>query len=213
MPGGQGGASFDELHARILTVDGALQGAGQQGFVLSNSNRKLFPETWYTIPRTTSLITGAPAVNFLHAVPWICPATGILDLVSFKVTVTGGAGSQYRFGLYAGDILTVYPTTVLFDSGDQDGTVVTTVSLAASVPVSAGQLYFGAYVCGTGAPTVLNTTGTAMIDAPYGQSTALGGVQGAFRVAFNYAALPTTFPVSSPTMVAANVVVLGIRYK
>ena len=94
--------------------------------------------------------TAAVGVDLLRAVPFLVQATGIINRIGFNVTV--GAG-QARVGIYSGDPDSLYPKTLLFDSGAIDTSGTGFKSAACSIPVTTGQILWLVYLAGTSAPT------------------------------------------------------------
>jgi hypothetical protein len=143
-----------------------------------------------------------------------------------RITVSGGVGSLYRIGVYDADQSSLFPTTRLFDSGDQDGTVIgspVTVTPAVPVQLRAGRLYYVTYAAGVGAPTIaVSIAGTlAFMPFLYGGTIAnpfaITGFKASQRSAagaFAYGVLPNPWPAAFNTQEQGQAAtpILTIRY-
>lgn len=99
--------------------------------------------------------TGAPPVDVLRAIPMWVATNSVIDQVLFEVTVVGGAGSVSRVGVYQGDPKSLYPTTLLFDSGSQATDAGVSVrALPANIAIAQGSLLWLAFLCSVAAPTI-----------------------------------------------------------
>lgn len=182
------------------------------------SNNPFGVDVLYPVPDfITNSNVASPLIDNLHAIPFVARRTGIINQLSTRVTVAGGAGSKYRIGLYNADQDECYPpagqTSLLFAGAEQDGTIAQTVNLACSVPVVKGQLYCAVYLAGVAAPQVIATLAGGSAGNIYGTDIASANTFMAARLAFPYAALPTIWPAGVATILGgSNVPILFVRY-
>lgn len=110
-----------------------------------------------------TVIAAQNNVGFVPFIPNFGPGTiaKLTASLALQVLISGGAGSLYRFGLYDGDQLKLRPTNLLFDSGQQDGTVVQTAIIPMALTLQAGRVYWLCYKWEVGSPTVRNLGGAA----------------------------------------------------
>ena len=173
-------------------------------------------ECWYGagVANCNALTTGAPAVGTLIALPFVSGRGGTLDRIAFNVTTVGGAGSKARVGIYTNQSDGVlYPQTLLDDGGEflcdaATGVKSTTIARV----LSAGQLYWFAYLCGTAAPTIrcLSVAGTWPIfglDNTLGTTPTMG-----LTVATAYGALPATFTAAATRLTAVPIPAIFARF-
>lgn len=189
---------------------------GANAFAVRQANNPYSADLWYPIPECygQTINNFAQPAGILHAMPWVARRTGLLNLLSVGVTIAGGGGSLFRFGLYDADQDRAFPTSLLFQSGAEDGTVAAVHSLATAIPVIAGHLYFGVYTCNAAAPqpTVRSYNGSVFgffgIDPATMSNTLM-----AFRVPFAFAALPVAWPGGATTMLTTTQYpILAARY-
>lgn len=214
-PGTWDALSAQQKADRLNALLGNLQPIIAQNSLAPSGLTVLYPLT----PPVASGNTGSVPINTLSVSPWICPFTGTLDQLQMKTTATGGAGSLYRFGLYQAVTGPLgvpipgfpYPGALLFDSGQQDGTVVTTNSISVSIPVIAGQLYFSAYFCGVGAPTI-NLVNPGSTSGCYGLPGSLNATiaMGLTR-SITFGALPNPWPFGNVGILSSVPEIVG-RY-
>jgi len=156
---------------------------------------------WYSAggPYTSDVNSAfVPSVGRLSLFPFFSGPGGIVDRIMMNVTVSGGAGSQLRFGIYGDN--GYYPGALLFDGGDTDSNVVSTkvITVTPNVRLESNTLYWFGYICGTGAPTLTSvggTTGNTGLYSLFGVTDPTGGagVWGWMNVR-GYGALPNPFP-------------------
>ena len=163
----------------------------------------------------TALVTGAPTIGAIFALPFVAPMGGILDRIVFRVT-TGAGSSVARVGIYANAAhnLALYPGALLVDGGEKTttGTGVTH-STTISVRVEPGELYWFTYLCGTAAPT-LRCLAIAGCWPIMGLNANLAATpQIGWSVTQAYGALPAAFPVDySAFITAVPVPAIGVRF-
>lgn len=156
-----------------------------------------------------ALGTGAPAIDTLLALPILYRGPGRIDLISFRITTAGGAGSVARVGVYRSrSKVDLRPDALLFDGGEQDGTVIgmkTTVIPEPKPELDPEWVFWLVYFCGVAAPTLRTISGAACYpifgnDAGGGTNIHIGRSTGQA-----YGALPDPFP-SGANLVATAVV-------
>lgn len=151
-----------------------------------------------------SSTTNAFGTNGLTQVPFIPARTIKINSLTFSQTAAGAAGSVARVGIYNADQPTLFPTTLLFDSGsiatDAANGLKTTV-ISPSIQLLQGTLYYFCYVCGVASPTIAGIVPTiGMFGA---QNGSLQGHIECMSSAFAFAALPTLAPATTPSFLTS----------
>lgn len=195
LPGG-----LDSLELLDLTVTRIASIPGYAARLSLSSGFGL-DRIYLLTPEWNSYASIAIATNLLYIAPWLCPLTGTLSQVFTRIVVPGAVGSVYRFGVYDSiGIGAPFPNNLLFDSQQQDGTVAAVVGVPAAIPVIKGNVYFGAYLCGVAAPTVIAFNSNGQCNAFWGTNAGMSAVALAgARIARAFGPLPTTFPVGALT--------------
>jgi hypothetical protein len=145
--------------------------------------------------------TTAFAINTLAFTPFWSGPGGVVSEIAFNVTISGGAGAKARCGLYDGDQVNLLPTSLIVDGGEFDGTLVQldNTILSPQVVLKRGRMYWLAYLCGTGAPTVTSyTSGWHMA----GRGSSFNANFGWVKTGFTYGVLPGVAP--APTGLLSN---------
>lgn len=154
----------------------------------------------------------ALATDIIRICPYIAVRTATLDRIQCELTVVGGAGSLARLALYNSDPASLYPTSLLIDSGPfamDAGVGFKPQPIVAAVV--AGRLYWMAYNVGVAAaPTVRNGN---TITFPLWYPNAPGAnSQVCASIPFVFAAFPAVFPAGATPLTPASVPVIGVRY-
>lgn len=142
-------------------------------------------------------------VDTLRLVPFFVPKTIHIDRLAFVVTTVGGAGSKGRVGLYNSQQQSPFlPTTLIVDGGEFDTNVLNGQIATVDVTLQGGTIYWAAYLCGVGAPSIIAPTSTH--NEPYlgyqitAASAVVTGING---LVLNqaYGALPNVLPTALAT--------------
>ena len=163
-------------------------------------------DRWYIGGMMTGGNMSASTLTFdnLNATPFMISTPMTLNDMAVNVT-TSAASSTVRLGVYRDANL--YPSTLVVEAGEvataTDNTFAS-VTLGTPVILQPG-LYWFAVVAGTASPTVrfvVNTQNTNIL----GNRSNAGDVaaQVGWVHAYTYAALPATFPNSSPATTTTN---------
>lgn len=170
-------------------------------------------EAWYYCGSAngTALTTGAPTANVLRAIPFVAPVRGgTLDRIA--IITTAGVAGNARFGIYTNKSeQNLYPASLVVDSGDKDMTGNAVKSANINISLTPGALYWAALV-GAVAPTI-RCFAVGGMNTLLGVSSALGTAQNlGISVAYNYAALPSTFSAGGAMITAVPLPAIAIRY-
>jgi hypothetical protein len=155
---------------------------------------------WYALGsnNNSSLTTGAVVANTLYAIPFVAPFRAgppTLDRLAFNVTtLLAGNG---RAGIYNSTSVTnLYPSSLVIDGGSiatgTTGVKAATISQA----LTPGKLYWAVFVADVAATLRTHQAGTVGGILGFDSTLPNGGNRG-ISVAFTFAALPGTFPVSA----------------
>lgn len=209
------GQTFDSLVADNVQATRSLigPGLGQPSSKPHGANTNMGV---YIAPSnaTNFGVAAGPAINILGCLYFVAPFTGPTASLQVRISASGGVGSQYRIGVYDADQLDMFPTRLIFDSGDQDGTVVQVNRRPMGVGFIAGHLYFFAYICGTGAPSCSLANTATGLQTPFGtdqnfQSSTIAGWNGAR----GYGPLPDPWPIGINTAITVGQsACIGVRY-
>lgn len=169
-------------------------------------------EVWHLVNSNgqNALTTGAPSANILRAFPFVAPARGgVLDRIGYNITTT--VAGNTRVGIYtATSESNLYPAALVVDSGSiVNAQTVKTATI--NVALTPGSLYW-VVMLGDAAPTV-RAMGIANCSFLLGYDNTLGTAGNAgLSVAFNYAALPATFPAGAAMIQAVPIPCLFLRF-
>ena len=164
-------------------------------------------DRWYPagLVAAVAMTTGAPTANILRAMPLI---VGKVTLDRIAINVLTQVAGNARLGIYSDDG-NCYPSSLILDAGavDTGSTGVKAIEISRALPPG---LYWLVLV-GSAAPTirVLDLTGCMPILGGGNTLTTTTGV--GWTVAFNYAALPATFPGGAAAILAAPVPAIFVR--
>jgi hypothetical protein len=156
------------------------------------------------------------ANGLLKAIPYIAGRAGILSQLGVEITVVGGAGGKLRLGVYAADPVSLYPTTLLFDSGDIADDAAIGIKVAAlTMAIAAGQVVWFAYNNGiAAAPTVRAFAASG--PSPFGMLSLpldfFNRIPFGLSIAQAYGAFPAIFPAGAATNTSANEPMLAATY-
>lgn len=159
--------------------------------------------------------TGAPSLNQIRCLPFFSGRGGVVDRIAFDCTVVGGAGSQLRLGIYDADQGSLYPTTLLADSGTIDGTLATGVrAFPVNATLQPSRLYWLCGLHGTTAATVRITGGAPLPIFGFGGSTwANNGVGCGWIINFAFGPLPNPAPAGgTPIFISSGAMLVGISF-
>lgn len=164
---------------------------------------------WLSSPYTGTASLGI-STNVVRASPLFLAQTTVIDQIAAEVTVTGGAGSLVRLGIFA-DSGNLYPGQLVLDAGTILGNSVSVQALAASLVLLPG-LYWLAALSTVGAPSMRGSS-TRLVNFPVNTGvnfspTTLVACYVGTPVAT--AAFEPRFPVSSFTT-DTNMPIIGVR--
>lgn len=170
-------------------------------------------EMWYVANtgNATAMTTGSPSAGVLRALPFVAPARGgTLDRLAFNIT-TPVAGNA-RIGLYSNTSDSViYPSTLLFDSGDIGTGTGGFIAATCSVTLAPGAMYWVVHI-GSVAAT-LRCLAVAGVSPLLGMPTGLGTAHNAgISATMTYGTLPSTFPSGGGTFSAVPIPALAVRF-
>ena len=154
-------------------------------------------------------------IDQLVATPFMLSRPGTVNSLALNNQGSGGVGSKHRIGLYNSDPSHFGPTSLLVDGGEIDATILGGVRVAVNVPLLAGKVYWAAYICGVGAPTMSTIPAQAMwannnVIGPQGPGSNV--VFSIVKVARAYGALPDPFPLAGLTAIQQNMVAVYLRF-
>lgn len=138
---------------------------------------------------TAGFSTAAFGANILYAFPFLVGRAISIDRLAIQIT--GASGTLARLGIYNNGT-NFYPGTLLIDAGSvaTNGIAVVAATINPAQALTKGFYWLAIVLDGT--PTL---TFGAIDMTPLGQrATTLGTTEGRWTVAFNYAALPVSFP-------------------
>ena len=166
-----------------------------------------------------SLVTVAGTVDVLKAFPFVSPRGGTLDRLAFAVTTGAAAGGVARCGIYSATSATnLYPNALVVDAGEVTTIGIGLKSQTISTALSAGTLYWFAFLAGTNQATIraVNTSGNWPI---FGYSNAFDSAGAAnldpgvgLTVALAYTTLPATFTASATIITSSSIPAIACRY-
>lgn len=162
-----------------------------------------------------STSTGAPTLNEIRCLPFFSGRGGVVDRIAFDCTVVGGAGSKLRLGIYDADQDSLYPTALLADSGEIDGTVATGVrAFPINVTMQPSRLYWLCGIHGTTSATVRITGGSPVPIFGYGgASWNNAGVACGWHIFIPYGPLPDPMPAGGTIYtIGSGAMVVGISF-
>lgn len=163
---------------------------------------------WHVPLNMGALSAGTPAADTLYALPGIFPRGGTIDtLLNVQRSGGGVGGQEIRWGIYANvGASGLFPGTRLWDSGDMQWTGNQKYTASPALQINTPGVYWLVSLVGSdfvSTTSTLDMVGSAQAYPLLGVSGALGGASAApsFGVshAYAFAALPATFPTSSPT--------------
>ena len=166
-------------------------------FDATRDGLRLSLNDWFQLFRTGEYTIGYPkdgsaglsvAANVLMAAPFIVARPMTIDRLAVGVT-TGGAGLA-RLGIYNNGT-NLYPGTLLLDAGTVDISAVATVAVTINQALGRG-IYWLALVANIVASYQMWYPALAL----FGMGASLNDIQGRWKPAFTYAALPDPFTAS-----------------
>lgn len=159
--------------------------------------------------------TGAPTLNEIRCLPFFSGRGGVIDRIAFDCTVVGGAGSKLRLGIYDADQTTLYPTALLADSGEIDGTAATGVrKFPVNATMQPSRLYWLCGIHGTTSATVRITGGAPLPIFGFGGTTwANNGVACGWHIFIPYGPLPDPMPAGGTTYaISSGAMLVGVSF-
>lgn len=163
-----------------------------RGVASAGGNTALVPGSWY--PADASAVTGLLLVQgSVYATPVSFNPGHTFTAIGTLVNAAATAGGVARFGLYA-DTGAGAPGALITDFGTVATTAVTAITIAASIPLQAGQLVW-AVIAAQGAPATQVTiwSNNGRTSGLLGQTGPLGAPQSWVGTGVA-GALPGTFP-------------------
>lgn len=154
---------------------------------------------WYNLFRAIGVGNGnaVQAINTLIAFPILVARAAIIESLCINVAAAV-ATSVLRYGLYASDPVSMYPTTLIFGSAEFLGSGATgqRTTSGLAIPVVPGTVYWGALLTGTAAPnltTISSSQSAGQNVVGLAEGSLSLGVGTGITVALAYAALPSPF--------------------
>lgn len=160
-------------------------------------------------------LQGGGLQDAIYAVPQFLPAGRIVRILTGCVG-NPDAGSSCRLGVYAADSDTLYPTSLLHDSGELSYSSLGRKGAAdVTFAVDAGLYYFVMHASTTSSGGITNTTpclNEADLLPIMGRTVRWGNGEPVYNVsatiawrhAQTYGALPATFPSSAPRRIVVS---------
>lgn len=163
-------------------------------------------------PWSTAGSAFAPSVDNIRLHPFYSMVGGRIDRIAFNVTITGGAGSLTRVGIYESDPLTRLPNRLAFDSGSVDTNTTGFLTTAIDTVLRPATLYYFAMLTGVAAPTV-SAHANSGAGALFGWTAANPPVKiTSLLFAQAFAALPATLALASGNLSTTQLPWIGVRY-
>jgi hypothetical protein len=165
----------------------------------STAQHPLAAPRFYQLGRQSG--AGQPVINLttglLHVVPFVVARDCTVS--ELFVHVTAGVTAHIRYGIYAAaDAPNLDPTTLLFGSADFVN-VGTKKTVGLALKLTAGTIYWAAFLAGTAQPTVRGAGQGEGWSGPMGDTEArhtdgVSALSSAFTVAQAFGALPDPCP-------------------
>ena len=173
--------------------------------LLSQRRKGTTEDRWYIagLINGGAMSTGTATFDNLFATPFIVSTPSTLNAMAVNVT-TSAPSSTVRLGVYRDSNL--YPSTLVTEAGEvataTDNTFAS-VTLGSNVTLQPG-LYWFVIAVGVASPTLRHIVNTQALSLGNRSNAGDTSSQIGWVHAFTYAALPATFPSSSPTTSTTN---------
>ena len=156
---------------------------------------------WYTSPSTgAALSTASLGINTLYAMPFVVPKEITLDRIAIRIT-SSASNSHVALGIYEDDG-NVYPGSLVINAGEVAGTSTGAKVLTIDQQLEGNKLYWLAIVSDRALGIRGFSVGGAVpmlgYDDTFPTATGIG-----YKHSYGYAALPASYPASSPAVLTA----------
>lgn len=177
-------------------------------------------ECWYlagAIGSGVALTTGAPAVDVLHAIPFMAPRTGTIDALGIAVSTLAVLGKA-KILIYNNTSDTVmYPSSLFAASAEFDtSTTGAKKDTSVSISIVKDTMYWFVYWTGTLAATIRSSAVAVMCSEFLGYDSSLTATAGSLGLqvatAYSSGSNPSTYPASATFLTAVPIPSMFYRF-